>query len=173
MGRRARQRDGARQRPAERPPEAEGARGRAQARKQALRRSASAAGSAAEQRIRQRPAAPWDPFPLTELAIFVGIVLMVIGVLLASTTGRALAGSGAALACLGGLETALREHRAGYRAHSGILAGAATLATLILTGGLFSLPPVVSAAAAIGVFAVLFPVLRRGFIRKSGGSGVL
>lgn len=168
MGKRSRQRAGA---DAAGDPVA--AASSAKAKKRELRRQASEAGSAAERRLRERPSAPWDPFPLTELAILVGIILLGVGIALGSSTGRGLAAAGAVLACIGGLETALREQLAGFRSHSGLLAGALTLASLLLTSGLLSLPAVVSAAIAVGVFAVAFPVLRRSFVRKSGGVGVL
>jgi len=141
--------------------------------KLSVRERADAANRVAEKRIKERPPAPWDPFPLTELAILSGIVLMVIGIFLHGSAGKGVLAAGVVLACIGGLETALREHFGGYRAHSGLLAGIATLASLFFTTSVLGAGVVVRAAVAIAVFGLLFPALRRAFIRKSGGSGVL
>jgi hypothetical protein len=81
-----------------------------------------------------RPRAPWHPFPLVELCVFVGIVLLVLGGLNASTDGgRLMLVSGMALGSLGGLDTALREHWAGYRSHTTVLAaGPAVIVAALL-----------------------------------------
>lgn len=138
-----------------------------------MRERADEAGRVAERRIKQRPPAPWDPFPLTELAIFSGIVLMLIGIFVSGGTGTGLLVAGVVLACIGGLETALREHFGGFRAHSGLLAGLAALFSLYVTTELLGAGVALRAAVAIAVFGLLFPPLRRAFIRRSGGSGVL
>src|SRR3954447_11570906 len=73
----------------------------------------------------ERPRAPWHPFPLVELCVFVGIVLLVLGGLNAhSDRGRLLLVCGMALGSVGGLDTAVREHWAGYRSHTTLLAAA-------------------------------------------------
>lgn len=142
-------------------------------RKRTLRERADAASRVAERRLEQRPKAIWDPFPLTELAIFAGLVLTVVGIFASGSTGKGLIVAGVVLACIGGLETALREHLGGYRSHAGLLAGALALGSLMLVTSVFNAGPALRAGVAIGVFALLFPVLRSAFIRKSGGSGVL
>ncbi|MBJ7458168.1 MAG: hypothetical protein JHD02_03170 [Thermoleophilaceae bacterium] len=162
MGKRSRQRS-AQQAPPSDP----------QSRKQRLRERADAASRVAEKQIKARPKAPWDPFPLTELAIFAGIVLLVVGVIIEGATGTGLIVSGVVLACIGGLETVMREHFGGYRSHAGTIAGILGAATLMLTSVVLKLPPAVSAAAGIAVFGLLFTTLRSSFIRKSGGRGVL
>ncbi|MGN6587556.1 MAG: hypothetical protein ACTHKT_08820, partial [Solirubrobacterales bacterium] len=60
--------------------------------------------------------------PLAELVILAGIVALAIGVFGGHPTAI---GAGVALAGLGGLEVAIREHFAGYRSHTTLLAGAA------------------------------------------------
>ena len=57
-----------------------------------------------------RPPAPWGSFPLAELVILAGIVSLIVGVVGRHPTGI---GLGVALAGLGGLEVAAREHFAG------------------------------------------------------------
>lgn len=141
--------------------------------KRELRARASAASKQAEKTIKQRPAAPWDPFPLMELAIFSGLVLLVIGALIGGNTGNGLMASGLVLACIGGLDTMLREHFAGYRSHAGMLAAICSLVALIVSTTLFTVDVALRAAIAIGIFAVVYPALRRLFIQKSGGKGVL
>lgn len=141
--------------------------------KPSLRERADRASRVAEKQIKQRPPAPWDPFPLAEVAVLSGLVLLVVGALISGPTGKGLIVSGVVLACIGGLETALREHLGGYRSHAGLLAGIAALATLIVTTAIFDIGVAVRAAVAITVFAITFPTLRNSFIRKSGGRGVL
>src|SRR5215210_4633150 len=73
----------------------------------------------------ERPRAPWHPVPLVELSVLVGLVLIVVGFVTGVGTdgGRLALLCGLVLASLGGLETALREHFAGFRSHSTLLAG--------------------------------------------------
>jgi uncharacterized integral membrane protein len=114
----------------------------------------------------ERPPAPWGSFPLAELVILAGIVLLGVGVFSKSPTALAL---GVVLAALGGLEVAAREHFAGYRSHTTLLAG--TLFVLV-TGGLFYLANLILAIClAIGAFSFLiaFVALRRAFQKASGG----
>src|SRR5919109_3234530 len=70
----------------------------------------------------ERPPAPWGSFPLSELMILIGVVLIVWGVL-SGRDGQDRLIAGLAVASLGGAELALREHLAGYRSHSTLLAG--------------------------------------------------
>jgi lysylphosphatidylglycerol synthetase-like protein (DUF2156 family) len=98
--------------------------------------------------------------------ILVGIVALAIGVVGGHPTAI---GIGVACAGLGGLEVAIREHLAGYRSHTTLLAGAAFVLT---TGGVFYLTDqVLAVALAIGavVFAIAFYLARRAFQRASGG----
>jgi uncharacterized integral membrane protein len=114
----------------------------------------------------ERPPAPWGNFPLAELTVLGGIVMLVIGIVGKNPTAL---GVGVVLAGLGGLEVALREHLAGYRSHTTLLAG--TIFVLVV-GGLFYLAKLIL-AVCLGVgavaFLVTFYVLRRVFQRASGG----
>ncbi len=114
----------------------------------------------------ERPPAPWGSFPLAELTILAGIVVLAIGV--ASQNPTAI-GVGAVLGALGGLEVSVREHFAGYRSHTTLLAG---LAFVVVTGLLFYLAGTILAialAAGAAAFAVAFYGLRRAFRKASGG----
>ena len=113
-----------------------------------------------------RPPAPWGKAPLAELVIFAGIVSLAYGLI-----GRheIAIGLGVALAGLGGMEVAIREHFAGYRSHTTLLAGAVFVFTV---GGLYYLAgQVLAVALPIGAvaFAVAFFLARRAFQRASGG----
>src|SRR5918998_638765 len=84
---------------------------------------------------RARPRAPWHPFPLVELSVLIGLVLLVWGLIRSDEeTGRVLLVCGMALASLGGLDTALREHLGGHRSHAALLAA---LPAVLAAGVLF------------------------------------
>jgi hypothetical protein len=114
----------------------------------------------------ERPPAPWGSFPLAELVILAGIVMLGVGIFTQSPTELAV---GVVLAALGGLEVATLEHFAGYRSHTTLLAG--TLFVLV-TGALFYLAGLILAIClAVGAvsFLIAFVALRRAFQRASGG----
>jgi hypothetical protein len=122
----------------------------------------------ARARIEDRPKPPWHPFPLVELSVFVGIVLIVAGLLARdSGRGRALLVLGLALGSLGGLDTTLREHFAGYRSHALVLAlaPAVAVAALLAVAGA---PIVVIPLAMVGVFGVAVMLLRAAWTRRIG-----
>ena len=77
----------------------------------------------------ERPVALWGSFPLTELTVLVGLIMLIAGFASGSAQGTVLIGVGVALASLGGLELAIREHFTGYRSHSLLLALAGALFT--------------------------------------------
>ena len=112
------------------------------------------------------PPAPWGNVPLAELVILGGIVSLAIGVIGGHPTAI---GAGVALAGLGGLEVAIREHFAGYRSHTTLLAGTAFV---LVTGLIFyAAHTILAVALAIGAaaFALTFYLARRAFQRASGG----
>jgi hypothetical protein len=114
----------------------------------------------------ERPPAPWGNFPLAELVILAGIVSLVVGIAGQDETAI---GVGVALAGLGGMEVAIREHFAGYRSHTTLLAGAVFVFTV---GGLYYLAhQVLAVCLPIGAaaFVVTFLLARRAFQRASGG----
>ncbi len=104
--------------------------------------------------------------PLAELVILGGIVSLIIGFVGQHPTAI---GIGVALAGLGGMEVAIREHFAGYRSHTTLLAGAVFVFTV---GGLFYLAnQILAVCLAVGAvtFAIAFVLARRAFQRASGG----
>src|SRR4051794_20337534 len=72
---------------------------------------------AARPSTRPKPPAPWGSFPLTELVVFLGIVLLIAGLVVWGDRGRTMLVAGMALGSLGGLEISIREHYAGYKSH--------------------------------------------------------
>lgn len=117
-------------------------------------------------KIDERPPAPWGSFPLAELTVLAGIVALAIGLIGQIPTAI---GVGVVLGGLGGLEVSVREHFAGYRSHTTLLAG--TLFVLVV-GGLFYLANLILAVCLAGgavAFVVAFLALRRAFQRASGG----
>jgi len=117
----------------------------------------------------ERPKAPWHPFPLVELSILVGIVLIVLGLFVVEGgRGRILLVFGLALGSLGGLDTALREHFSGFRSHSSLLAG---VPAVVVAGVLFfaGVPQIAVLLGTLLVFAVAFTLARGAFRNRSGG----
>ena len=118
----------------------------------------------------ERPKPPWHPVPLVELSVLVGLVLIVMGFIsgIDGDRGRVALLCGLALASLGGLDTALREHFAGFRSHSTVLAG---LPGVAVAGVLFfaGVPWLAVALGAAATFAVAFWAFRTAFRRRSGG----
>lgn len=114
----------------------------------------------------ERPPAPWGSFPLAELVIFAGIVALIVG--LAGQNPTAI-GLGVVLAGLGGLEVAIREHFAGYRSHTTLLAGAVFVVTVAIV--FYVAHQILAVALAVGAvaFALAFYLARRAFQRASGG----
>jgi hypothetical protein len=115
-----------------------------------------------------RPKAPWHPFPLVELCVLAGIVLLVLGIVdSGSDRGRAMLVSGMLLGSLGGLDTALREHFSGFRSHTMILAG---LPAVAIAAALYLLrapwPAVV--AGAVAAFGAGTWALARAYRRRAG-----
>jgi hypothetical protein len=118
--------------------------------------------------VDERPKAPWHPFPLVELAVLAGIVMLVLGLLdSGSDRGRALLVCGMLLGSLGGLDTALREHFAGFRSHTMIIAGLPAVAlAAILYFARAPWPAVV--AGAVLVFGAAAWLLARAYARRAG-----
>lgn len=102
--------------------------------------------------------------------MLVAIVLLLGGFFAGPPQGPIMLGTGLVLGSLAGLELAVREHLAGYRSHSVLLAGAAGVATLAALLALTGLHPAACAAAGAAVFAALVWALANAFRERSGGS---
>ncbi len=100
------------------------------------------------------------------------IVMLVLGFfVVGGSRGAILIAAGLALGSIGGLELSIREHFAGYRSHTAVLAG---VPALIVLGLLFylgpsGLPQLARAAIGVAVFVGAALLLTRAFSRRSGG----
>ena len=123
------------------------------------------------------PPAPWAPFPLTELVVFLALVLGVWGIFTFDTErGRWMLFAGMVLGSLGGLEISIREHFAGRKSHTTLLAGALSVCTMVGVAAFFALALGASVlgytvAVVVGVLAFVagLRVFRDVFRRRSGG----
>jgi hypothetical protein len=122
-------------------------------------------------RLEEAPKAPWHPFPLVELSILAGLVLIVVGI--ATDPGEprtTFIFGGLALVSLASLELAIREHFAGYRSHTALLAaGAAVLVAVPLYFTNLRQEYILVVALAVGVGAAFG--LRSVFERRAEGMG--
>jgi hypothetical protein len=118
----------------------------------------------------ERPSAPWGSFPLSELVILAGIVVIFWGLFSGGDQGNERVAGGLVLASLGGGELALREHLAGFRSHSALLAGAAAFVTVTVVAlGLGPVQVWVLLIVGVAVFGGTFYGMREVFKRRSGG----
>jgi hypothetical protein len=125
--------------------------------------------------VGERPPAPWHPWPLSEMLILVGGVGTVVGLTRLGHGGIANGGpvlfAGLGAVVLGTLEVTLREHRAGYRSHTLILAFLPVLlldTAIVLAVSAFTTVPRLFDVGVLAVsgalFAVLFKLLRARFL---------
>ncbi len=119
-------------------------------------------------RTAERPRAPWAPFPLVELSILAGNVLAVLGY---ATDRPWLMAAGFALILLAALEVSIREHLAGYRSHSVLLAAVLAVALAAAAFLLTAVPQPAILVLAVVSGGVAFGGLRELFRRRSGGLG--
>ncbi len=117
-----------------------------------------------------RPPAPWGSFPLVELVVAVALVMLVAGFFIGGSRGSVLLITGFALGSLAGLELSVREHFAGYRSHTLLLAG--FVAAIVLAALFYVAPddvPVVVRLVIAGiVFAGSARILSLMFERRAG-----
>jgi uncharacterized membrane protein YhiD involved in acid resistance len=103
--------------------------------------------------------------------VFIALVLLLVGVVFVKgSQGAVMIGVGMALGALAGLELSIREHFAGYRSHTLLLAGfasAAVLAALFYLG-----PDSLSSAARLAIAAAVLGAsswaLAAAFRRRAG-----
>ena len=120
-------------------------------------------------RLDEAPKPPWAPFPLVELCILGGLVLLVVGFAKGGNGGGLFAICGLALVGIASLELAIREHFAGYRSHTSLLALAAGAGTMLILGLGIGIERVVAIAVGAVAFVVVWLALRAAFRRRTGG----
>ena len=135
-----------------------------------------AAASAPRRATRQEPEAPWGSFPLTELVVLIALVFGVIGFIrFDSHSGKVMVVAAMVLGSLGGLEVSIREHFAGYRSHTTLLAASCAVASMILISVIAGKAGLAILALVVGVGVIVFVLafygLRQAFVRRSGGLG--
>ena len=123
---------------------------------------------------REKPPAPWGSFPLTELVVLLALILGVFGFISLDThRGKVMVLAAMVLGSLGGLEVSIREHFAGYKSHTTLLAASAAVASMILISVIAGKAGVAILALVVGVGVIVFVLaffgLRQVFVRRSGG----
>jgi len=123
---------------------------------------------------REKPPAPWGPFPLTEILVLLALVLGILGfVNVAHQRGKVMIVAAMVLGSLGGLEISIREHFAGFKSHTTLLAGGTAVMAMMLIyalGGQTLAGLVVAVATGTLIFVLGFWRLREAFRRRSGGA---
>ena len=136
----------------------------------AERRPSTPTPAASAQRTDGPPPAPWGSFPLSEIVIFIAIVMVIAGFVVSPPRGFYLLATGLVLGSLAGLELGIREHFSGYRSHSLLLAGAIAVPVLAALIILEPIPRVAGLAVAVLVFGGTAWLFAQAFRRRSGGA---
>ena len=124
--------------------------------------------------IDERPPAPWGRFPLVEIAVLLAIGLFVVGLVLGGERGQIMLTGALALGSLAGLELSIREHFAGYRSHTTLIAAVFAFVAMAVTffaAGKGDAARVLLLPVAGITFLAAFYWLREVFKRRSGGLG--
>lgn len=136
----------------------------------AARDGASSARVPEQRAFGERPPAPWHPLPVSEVMILLGGVAAAVGMGRRSAGVPPLLLVGIAVASLGALEVAWREHRSGYRSHTMLLAFLPVVvfhsAVVLLVIAFTRLPPMLNLgllALDAALFLTLFKLLRARF----------
>src|SRR5436305_3604555 len=116
------------------------------------------------------PPAPWGDFPLSEIVIFIGIVLLVAGFFVAPPQGFVMIAVGLGLGSLAGLELSIREHFAAYRSHTLVLSAAVGVPVFGLLFVVTKLSPAICVAAGALAFGGAAWLFASAFRRRSGGA---
>ncbi len=111
----------------------------------------------------ERPEGPFGGLPVSEVAILLGIIGAVFGFL--NGGGPALV-VGLVVCALGVCEITAREHFAGYRSHTALLAGIPAVMIEVGVVAIFGEPKQRGflLVVVVPVFAILFWLLRRQFM---------
>jgi len=99
--------------------------------------------------------------------VLVAIVIGVVGFVRWEHNGRLLVAVAAGLGSLAGLEVAIREHAAGFRSHTFVLAASLTVFGVVVAG-VAGAPRVVLLGLALILFAAAGLWLRRVYRRAHG-----
>jgi hypothetical protein len=117
-----------------------------------------------------RPPAPWGDFPLSEIVVFIGILLLIAGFFVAPPQGFVMIAVGLVLGSLAGLELSIREHFAGYRSHTLLLAAAVGVPIFGVLFVATSVPTLACMAVGLAAFGGSAWLFTQAFRRRSGGA---
>jgi hypothetical protein len=131
---------------------------------------AQAQTAAARPKADDRPRAPWGDFPLSEIVIFIGLVLLVVGFFIPPPQGFVMIAVGLGLGSLAGLELSIREHYAAYRSHTLVLSAAVGVPVFGVLFVLTKLSPAICVIAGLVAFAGAAWFFTSAFRRRSGGA---
>jgi hypothetical protein len=118
----------------------------------------------------ERPKAPWGDFPLSEIVVFVGVVLLIAGFFVPPPQGFVMIAVGLALGSLAGLELSVREHYAGFRSHTLVLAAAVGVPVFGVLFAATRVPTPICLAAGLVAFGGSAWFFTNAFRRRSGGA---
>jgi hypothetical protein len=112
----------------------------------------------------ERPASPFGGVPVSELAILVGLVAVVVWLIRGGTATLVV---GLVVITLAVLEFTAREHFSGYRSHATLLAAvpavAIAIAVVTVVGSRRDRAPLLI-VIAVPIFSLLFWLLRKRFL---------
>jgi hypothetical protein len=109
----------------------------------------------------ERPASPFGAVPVSEIAILVGALALLVGWL--NRSGVTLV-VGVVVCALGVVEVTAREHFSGYRSHSTLLAGLVAVAAMTVVGIIVTPHNrLLLLIIAVPAFGATFKVLRDRF----------
>src|SRR4051794_11626952 len=92
-----------------------------------------AAAAVPRRKTREAPPAPWGSFPLTEIVVLLALVFGIVGFIrFEHQSGKVMVVAAMCLGSLGGLEVSIREHFAGFRSHTTLLAASCAVGSMIL-----------------------------------------
>lgn len=111
----------------------------------------------------ERPPSPFGGVPVSELAIFAGVIATVVGFVEGGGIAFAV---GLVVCTLGVLEVTAREHLSGYRSHAGLLAAIPAAAVGVVIVAIVGVPSprAVILLAVVPVYTGAFWLLRRRFL---------
>jgi hypothetical protein len=111
----------------------------------------------------ERPEGPFGGVPVSEVAILAGIVSAVVGFI---TGGGTPLVAGLIICALGVFELTLREHLAGFRSHTALLAGMPAVGVEVALVAIFGEPKqrALLLVVVVPVFGILFWALRKRFL---------
>src|SRR5207248_4553321 len=108
------------------------------------------------------------------LVVLFALITGVIGFIKFNThAGKVMVAAAMCLGSLGGLEVSIREHFAGFRSHTTLLAASCAVVSMILISVIAGKAGLAILAVVVGVGVIVFVLafygLRQVFLRRSGG----